>query len=65
MNKRWLISGSFLTIFGAILLFLSGSMEDGKPVHPILYGPRQNLFILLILIGLLIIFIGIFKKHTK
>ncbi len=65
MNKKWLISGSFLTIFGTILLFLSGSMQEGKPVHPILYGPRQNLFILLIVIGLLIIFIGIFKKYNK
>lgn len=65
MNRRWLVGGSFLTIFGVILLFLSGATNNGVPVHPILYGPRQNLFILVTLIGLIILFIGIFKKHTS
>jgi hypothetical protein len=66
MNRRFLIGGSLITIFGIILLFLSGAMENGIPIHTILYGPeRRSLFILVTLVGLLIIFTGIFKKQLK
>jgi uncharacterized membrane protein len=65
MNKRWLVAGSLITIFGIILLFLSGATNNGVLVHPILYGSRQNLFIIITLIGLIIIFIGFFKKYSK